>query len=107
MTLSLAQVCSAAQGCASIHPTSAAEKVVMAVTLAVVFVLVLAATFLTLDEPERRHATLHRVLRSRSCGRCIDELHARQDDRAFLESRSHSNVRIEIESPTEARGAIQ
>lgn len=107
MTLSLAQVCSVAQGCASIHPASAAEKAVVAVTLVVVFVLALAATLLTLDEPERRHATLHRLVRSKSCGRCIDDLHARQDDRAFLKSRSHSNVRIEIESPTEARGALQ
>lgn len=86
--------------CASVHPSTAAEKAVIAGALFVGGLLVLFFTCALLDEPERRHATLHWIRRApKSCGRCRNEISARDHDRAFRKSSGHSALTQEVEAP--------
>src|SRR4051794_39535734 len=86
--------------CASVHPSTAAEKAVIAGALFIGGLLVLFFTCALLDEPERRHNALHWIRRApKSCGRCQDEIIAREIDRAFQDSSGHSALTQEVEAP--------
>lgn len=85
--------------CGSISPATSPEKLAIAMGLVLLGVVVFIALVLLLDEPGRRHETLHRLFRSGRCGRCAEDRNAKADDRAFNRSSSHSKLTQSVEAP--------
>jgi hypothetical protein len=83
--------------CAQISPAPSAEKIAFAMGLVLLGVVVICAIVARLDQPDRRHR-LH-LWKAKNCGRCRDDANARDDDRAFNRSSSHTALRAGIEAP--------
>lgn len=86
--------------CASVHPSTAAEKGIVAGAIFILGLVVLFFVFTLLDGPELRHNALHWIRRApKSCGRCRNEISTQDHDRAFRESSGHSALTQEVEAP--------
>lgn len=83
--------------CASVHPSTAAEKAVIAGALIILGLAVLFALFTLFDDPQTKHR--FHFLKSKHCGRCQQERAAKDYDRAFEKSSGHSALTQEVEAP--------